>query len=276
MGTLEFLYKTKPGRLLLCPLASRPLSELSGKLMDTKASKLLIKAFAKKNNIKTEDYILDDINSFNDFFCRRIKEGLRSFDTTPESLTSPADGLLKAVKIHKDTVITVKQSSFSIREMLRDRKLAESFEGGICLIFRLCVNHYHRYAYFDSGKRYRNRRIQGIYHTVRPVALEEMPVFTQNTREYTVIDTDNFGRAVQMEVGAMLVGRIVNENESSGKCHVVRGEEKGHFEYGGSTIIVLLPKDSAVIRDDIVSASEKGEETPVIMGEKIGVKDAGR
>ena len=276
MGTLEFLYKTKPGRLLLKPLASRPVSELSGKLMDTKASRFLIKPFAKNNNIKTEDYILDDINSFNDFFCRRIKDGLRSFDTDPESLTSPCDGLLKAIRIKKDTVISVKQSSFTVRGMLRDSRLAESFEDGICLVFRLCVNHYHRYAYFDSGKRYRNRRIRGIYHTVRPVALEEMPVFTQNTREYTVIDTDNFGRAVQMEVGAMLVGRIVNEKTDSGKCRVTRGEEKGHFEYGGSTIIVLLPKGSAVIRDDILSASEKGEETSVIMGEKIGVKDAGQ
>ena len=133
------------------------------------------------------------------------------------------------------------------------------------------MNHYHRYGFFDSGRCYKNRRINGIYHTVRPVALSEFPVFTENTREYVVIDTEGFGRAVQMEVGAMLVGRIVNEKYSNTK--VKRGDEKGHFEYGGSTIIVLLGKDRAKLRDDILQNSSAGEETPVSMGQVIGVKD---
>ena len=63
-----------------------------------------------------------------------------------------------------------------------------------------------------------------------------------------MIDSDGFGRAVQMEVGAMLVGRIVNDTPSESR--VVRGMEKGHFEYGGSTIILLLSKDRVEIRKD--------------------------
>ena len=51
-----------------------------------------------------------------------------------------------------------------------------------------------------------------------------------------------------------------------------RGEEKGCFMYGGSTIILLVEKDRVVIDDMILRASAKGEETPVVMGEKIGIK----
>lgn len=271
MAILDFLYKTVPGRLILKPLTSRALSEMSGKLMDTKASGILIKPFAKKNGIKCADYILDDVKSFNDFFCRRIKDGLRPVDLDKANLVAPCDGLLTAYKIDSDTVLPVKQSRFSIRALLRDSKLAKNFEGGTALVFRLCVNHYHRYSFFDSGRCYKNRRINGIYHTVRPVALSGFPVFTENTREYVVIDTEGFGRAVQMEVGAMLVGRIVNEKYSN--TRVIRGEEKGHFEYGGSTIIVLLGKDRAKLREDILQNSLAGEETSVSMGEVIGVKD---
>ena len=69
-----------------------------------------------------------------------------------------------------------------------------------------------------------------------------------------------------MEVGAMLVGRIVNEKISA--CDVKRGEEKGHFEYGGSTIILLIQKDRAVIDGSFLTATE----VPVIMGQVIGLK----
>lgn len=264
MTGLEFLYKTAAGRIILRPLVSRPISVLSGKLMDSKASKALIKSFIEKNGIRVEDYEVDNVCCFNDFFCRKIKDGLRPVSDDPKHLVSPCDGLLSVYKISSDTVLRVKQSEFTISGLLQDETLAESFNGGYALIFRLCVDHYHRYIYFDSGNQGENKRINGIYHTVRPVALEQFPVFVQNTREYVDLDTDNFGKAVQMEVGAMLVGRIVNEKTSA--CKVTRGEEKGHFEYGGSTIILLLQKDKATINGQFLDTLE----TPVVMGQVIG------
>ena len=71
----------------------------------------------------------------------------------------------------------------------------------------------------------------------------------------------------------MLVGRIVNE--ASAPCDVVRGEEKGHFEYGGSTVIVLIPAGRAKLREDIAGKLGSNYEIPVVMGEKIGEKSAG-
>ena len=217
MGTLEFLYNTGVGRTLLRPLISKPVSDFAGLLLDSKASKLLINPFAKKNSIELSDYQLDDINNFNDFFCRRIRDGLRPVEQDPSALIAPCDGLLSVYRIYDDLTIRVKQSTFTVSELLHDRKLAAHFNGGFCFVYRLCVNHYHRYVYFDSGRKYADRHIDGFFHTVRPVALNKYPVFSQNSRDYSVIDSDSFGRCVQMEVGAMerqLVNRSIPTQQS--------------------------------------------------------------
>ena len=268
MTSLEFLYKTAFGRVLLKPLISRPVSKICGAYLDTKLSKCHIKSFAKNNDINTDDYILDGINSFNDFFCRRIKEGLRPVEMSEDSFVAPCDGLLTVYPIAAGSVIPVKQSVYTIEELLCDKGLAEEFNGGYCLVYRLCVDHYHRYAYVETGRKGNNRFIKGKLHTVRPIALSEYPVFVQNCREYCVIDTSSYGKLVQMEVGAMLVGRIVNDTAEA--SDVVRGTEKGHFEYGGSTIIVLAGRDKVKIREDITDSTQNGIETPVKMGEVVG------
>jgi phosphatidylserine decarboxylase len=130
------------------------------------------------------------------------------------------------------------------------------------------VNHYHRYCYIDDGKKGENVFIPGKLHTVRPIALRSVPVFTENCREYTLMDTENFGTVAQIEVGAMLVGKIANLH---GSGHMTRGEEKGRFLYGGSTIVVLLQKDAVKLRDDLWEMTAKEEEVPVKMGECIGI-----
>jgi len=266
MDSLGFLYKTRIGRILLKPLVSRPFSQIAGRFLDSRFSKVFIKSFVRDNSIIVDDYQTDNIECFNDFFCRKIKEGLRPVSMNGDDLIAPCDGLLSVYKISGDTVLNVKQSAFTITDLLKDDFLAASFNGGYALVYRLCVDNYHRYIYFDSGKQLDNKRIDGIYHTVRPVALSAFPVFVQNTREYAVIDTGNFGRAVQMEVGAMLVGRIVNHN--TGSCEVTRGAEKGYFEYGGSTVIVLIKDGTAGLHEKFMT----GEEVPVLMGEVIGRK----
>ena len=240
MTILEFLYITVPGRFLLKPLTGPRLSRICGHFLDSDLSSFLIQPFVKQNAIQLSDYETTDIKSFNDFFSRKIKE---------------------------NTVFPVKQSHYTISSLLHSKKLAQRYHGGYCLVYRLCVNHYHRYCYVDSGQKSRNFFIPGRLHTVRPVALREVPVFTENSREYTLIRTEKFGTVVQMEVGAMLVGRIVNHEE---KGSTIRGKEKGYFQYGGSTIIVLIEPEQVQIREDILQSSALTKEVPVKMGEVIG------
>ena len=268
MDFLNFLYDTAPGRILLKALSGRALSRLCGALLETGASKLLIPGFVRRAGVDTEECELSGVRCFNDFFCRPLKPGRRPVDPAAEALVAPCDGLLTAIPLRGDSVLPVKQSQYTLSSLLRDESLAAEFQDGLCLVFRLCVHHYHRYAYFDGGEKAADAFLPGALHTVQPVALAQRPVFVENCRSYTRLRSESFGEAVQMEVGAMLVGKIVND--CPGPAVVRRGEEKGHFAYGGSTILVLLKKDAAVLREDILRASQEGAETPVRMGERIG------
>ena len=264
---LEFLYQTILGRVILKILTWPMLSGGIGRFMDSRLSEWIIPAFIQKNNIDMSEYQVEEYRSFNDFFCRRIRPELRPIDACKDVLIAPCDGLLRVYPIQDDLVIPVKESHYRISDLLRDRDLAQKYHDGTCLVFRLCVHHYHRYCYPDSGIKTRNIYIPGVLHTVRPVALREVPVFTENSREYTMVCSDHFGDIIQMEVGAMLVGKIDNYHA---EALVSRGEEKGRFLYGGSTIILLLEKGAAEINSEILHATENGQEVEVKMGQAIG------
>ncbi len=267
--TLHFLYKTKAGRLILKPLTSVTLSKICGTFLDSRLSKPLISSFVKKNNIDLSDYKCDNFKCFNDCFCRKIKEGKRIIDYDKNALISPCDGLLSAYYIDDDTVLPVKQSEYTVRSLLKDDVLAAKYNGGVCLVFRLCVHHYHRYCYPADGYKSGNVFIKGKLHTVRPIALETLPVFIENCREFTEIKTESFGDIIQMEVGALLVGKI--ENLHKGSCEITKGDEKGMFLYGGSTVIMLLEKDAVKIKEHFFKSTDRGTETPVVMGEALNI-----
>ena len=269
MNVLHFLYHTAAGRLCLKVLAARPLSILCGRFLDSPPSRLLIEPFVRQNRIDTSQYDLSDIHSFNDFFCRPILPGLRPVDPDPDHLIAPCDGWLSVYPIRQGLVIPVKQSAYSIGSLLRDDALARRYEDGYCFVFRLCVQHYHRYCYAETGKKSTNRFIPGLLHTVRPVALEQYPVFTENCREYTLIRSSRFGTLLQMEVGAMLVGKIHN---LEGAGEAVRGREKGRFLYGGSTVILLVQKDKILPPRLYLNKTREGREIPVQMGQMIAVR----
>ena len=149
-----------------------------------------------------------------------------------------------------------------------DEKLANDYINGYCLIFRLTVDDYHRYSFIDDGKIIKSKYIPGKFHTVNPIANDFYPIYKQNSRSYSLLHTEHFGDVIYMEVGAMMVGKIYNHSMSSYQ----KGDEKGYFEFGGSTIVVLLKKDQVIIDQDIIENSKKYCETKVLMGEKIGVK----
>lgn len=264
---LKFLYETMPGRVMLKVLSSKGISSISGKVLDAPFSSCLIPYFIKKNEIDMEEYEECTYKSFNDFFCRKIKKEKRPIDMKSSHLIAPCDGLLSTYRIKDGLILPVKQSHYSLERLLNSKKLAEEFSNGTCLVYRLCVNHYHRYVYVDGGRKSRNVHIKGVFHTVRPVALENIPVFTTNSRDYTLIKSDKFGTMVQMEVGALLVGKIVNHHENA---VIERGAEKGYFQYGGSTIIVLIKEGRVNIPSSYYVSTQNGIEVPVLLGQMIG------
>ena len=106
-----------------------------------------------------------------------------------------------------------------------------------------------------------------MLHCVRPIAYTNRPVFIENSREYVVIDTENFGEIIQMEVGALMVGKIHNHESIS---RAVKGREKGYFEFGGSTIIVLTQKDRLDVPEEYIQKTGLGLETDIRKGQLAG------
>ena len=266
---LKFLYRTAAGRALLKVLSARWLSKLAGAFCDSALSRPLIGPFIRKNGIDLSEYKTAAFSSFNDFFTREIKAELRPICMQKDVLISPCDGLLSAYKIRQGMVFPAKQSAYTLASLLRGPSLAEEFEGGDLLVFRLCVGHYHRYCYVDDGRKGKAVFIPGRLHTVRPIALESRAVFCENCREYTVLETENFGKLVQCEIGAMLVGKIQNHE---GVHSFRKGQEKGMFLYGGSTVVLIAKKGVLALPERYFESTRQNIETPVQYGAAIGEK----
>ena len=267
--SLTFLYKNIFGRIILKVITLPFVSAIVGKYMSSSLSKGRIEKFITQNNINMDEYEKADYKSFNEFFTRKIKAEKRPFPTDRSLFFSPCDGKLSAYKIKDNTVLPVKGSYYTINHLLCNSRLAKKYKEGYCLVFRLAVDDYHRYAFVDDRIQEKSVKIKGILHTVQPIALNKYPVFVQNSREYAMMHTENFGDIVQVEVGALMVGKIKN-HISSGK--IERCKEKGMFLFGGSTIILLCDKDAVEIDKTFFTNTENNKETIVKMGQVLGKK----
>lgn len=256
---LRFLYHTVPGRVLLKVVTSPIISKIGGAYMNSKGSVRHIAKFIKKNNINMDEYHTEDWESFDHFFTRRIRSKYRPIDSAEDAFVSPCDGRLSVYDINDDTTFEIKGSHYTVESLLQDKKHAKEFGGGKALVFRLCVDDYHRYGYPCDGRILYLLNVKGRLHTVRPIALEKYPVFIQNARDITLMQTKNFDTIAQVEVGALMIGKI--ENHKAGGP-VDKGHEKGMFHYGGSTIVVLTKKG-------ILNIPEHDEEIKVKYGERI-------
>ncbi len=266
---LRFLYRTLPGRLILKLLVQPGVSQMAGRFLSSSASRWLVLYYVRRYHICMDNIEIPvgGFRNFNAFFTRRRKR--ESCDMTYGHLVSPCDGLLSVEKISSSTVFDIKHTKFILEDLLRDKELAKRFQDGMLLIFRLTPQHYHRYGYAVGGKVLRVRKIRGKLHCVRPIALRTVPVFAQNSREYEVIAAGKFGIVVQMEIGALLVGKINNYRKKTDKSCVRAGDEKGYFAFGGSTIAVMLQKGSIVLNKALYDRQTGSGEIPVQKGEFI-------
>lgn len=265
---LSFLYTNIFGRMLLKTLIQPQVSKLAGRYLSSAHSKWLISKFIERNEINMDIYEECDYSSFNDFFTRKIKPDCRPVPEDLDVLISPCDCLATVYPIQENTTFSIKNTEYTLRSLLRSPRLAKRFRGGYAYVLRLTVEDYHRYLYSVSGKQSKNYHIDGTFHTVNPIANDYLPIYKENTREYTVIRSKEFGDVLQMEVGALLVGKISNHKQST---VVTRGEEKGFFEYGGSTIVVLTQKGRVTPRSDLLTNSKNGYETKVLQAHPLGI-----
>ena len=261
-GALQFLYHTVPGRILLKLFVERPaFSRKRAAYYRSSKSVRDIELFIKKYHVDMTGYRMGNFRSFNDFFTRKRK--VTDSSKTGE-LVAPADSKLAVYEITDELKLKIKNSVYSVEDILQDKILADKYQGGMCLVFRLSVDDYHRFHFIDDGRIRRYYKIPGVLHTVRSIS-ERYHVFSANAREVTVMDTAHFGEVTEVDVGALLVGKIHNRKTVS--FHKLM--EKGYFEYGGSTVVLLM-ENGVKIDSDICEMSRRGIECKVRIGERIG------
>ncbi|MBO4511768.1 MAG: phosphatidylserine decarboxylase [Victivallales bacterium] len=267
---LKLAYGSAVGRVLCWPmLCTSMFSRLMGCYANSSLSKGRIAKTIAELGIDMDDYVIPEggFTCFNDFFTRKVKEGARPF--APEGLCSPADCRLTVYpQLEEGTCIPVKGRSFTVKELLGKpgEKYADVFNGGSLSIFRLCPVDYHRYHYPDNGKTLAHWRMRGAYHSVNPIAImQQIRVFSHNVREVSILELEHYGTCAFIEVGAFGVATIRQTHDGD---TFQRGDEKGFFAFGGSTIIMVFQKGKITFDSDLTEHLPM--ETLVHAGEHIG------
>lgn len=271
-GLLKFLYDNPFGKTTVLPIAKRKfISEYYGKKMYKPSSTKKIEGFVKQLNIdmSESEKQISEFTSFNDFFYRKLKPSARPIES---GFISPGDGKLIAFENISDVHhFFVKGRKFILSEFLNDKGLAARYEDASLIILRLAPNDYHRFHFPYKGVPSEVTKIKGSYFSVSPHALARnfTKVFCENKREYCTLKTADKGAIIIAPVGATMVGSILETYTPNQEIN--KGDEMGYFAFGGSTIVMLVPKNNLTIDADILENTKNNMETFVQMGEKIGI-----
>lgn len=275
---VKWLYNSMLGKLLSPIVAGSTISKLYGALQSSSISQRKIKPFIEDFHIDMEDYLpqighsFDDgpgYDDFNHFFIRRFKDGKRRFPQEPTFLGAPSEARYFAYeKIDESEKIPVKGKFLTPRALINNIKWNDTFKDGPLLLARLCPVDYHRFHFPDKGVVLDEFTNHGELHSVNPIALKKRPdIFARNERQVTIIDTECFGKMAYIEIGATMVGKIVQNYEGP---NFKRGQEKGYFLFGGSTVVIIGEKGKWLPDNDLLDYTKKGMETYLKLGAHLG------
>jgi phosphatidylserine decarboxylase len=257
-------------QLWLLPLLTKfPFfSQLYGYAQKRKRSAKKIKPFVDIFQVDSKEFLhsIENFNSFNEFFIRHLKLEARPISSS--SAIIPADGRYYFYQnIAESDGFIVKGKKFDLTELIGDSFLAQTYQEGSMVIARLCPSDYHHFPCdCIPGP---THLINGWYYSVNPLALQRnIHIFSQNKRMLCQLNTIDFGRILFIEVGATMVSSI-QQTYTPGLSYK-KGTEKGYFEFGGSTLLLLFPKDSVQFDRDLLAATAEGFEMRCLMGQSMG------
>ena len=278
---IRFLYTSFAGQKMGGVFTNKYFSKVYGAFQDLPQSHKKVRPFIEKFNINMDEYEpgtrpaldpRDSYRTFNEFFIRRFKMGKRNFVSEPHRMPAFAEARYVGFDaINDKDHYPVKGQYLKAKDLVGNSPVAKIFEGGPLLIARLCPVDYHRYHYPDDGKVLDNFRIPGAYDSVNPFALRyKNQIFIKNERHVSILQTENFGRLAYIEVGAICVGKIIQSHRWNKPF--TRGEEKGYFLFGGSTVVLLGEKGAWKPSPDISSNTANGIETYLHLGSEVAIK----
>ena len=266
-GALRFAYETLLGRTLWPVLfGSGIVSAVLGRRYDSPRSKRDIASLASIPGCCPDEAEkpVSEYSSFNDFFTRRLRPGARPLG---EGVVSPADGrLMLYLNADADCAFPLKGAVRKLRDVFDGDAPSGKYD---IAVLRLAPVDYHRFHFpCDCESCGSVRVVPGKYHSVNPIALLRHPdVYADNERQILRCRSQ-FGDFWLVDVGAFGVGTIVQTYE--GVRHA-KGDEKGYFKFGGSTVIFIAAAGAVEFDADIVRNSAAGLETRVLCCERIGL-----
>jgi phosphatidylserine decarboxylase len=263
-------------------------SNLAGRLADNDRSPALknrvIKWFIGRYGVDMSEAAEMDPEAyptFNAFFTRALKPGIRPLADGEKTLVSPVDGAISQLgQVTGDRVFQAKGQSFSLSELLGgEEETTAPFANGEFSTIYLSPKDYHRIHMPMAGTLRQMIHVPGKLFSVNPVTAENVPnLFARNERVVCIFDTDSGPMALVL-VGAMIVGSVetrwagvvvpgskeVTSTRYEGEQAISfeKGEEMGRFRLG-STVIMVMPKGAVTWNSDQVAGKT------VRMGEAFG------
>lgn len=278
---VKLVYENSLGKLISPIFVNKTVSQAYGLMQNQMITQLKVPKFVKNYNINLDDYEAGSVKidkkelsykNFNEFFIRQFKKGKRPFLKADNRMPAFSEARYYGHEAMSDEVkLPVKGVYLKPTDLLGNDRYTNVFKGGPFLIARLCPVDYHRYHYPDAGKTIDSYTVHGEYHSVNPLALKaKQDIFIKNERRVSILETENFGKLAYIEVGAVMVGKIVQSFDESKKFK--RGDEKGYFLFGGSTVIVLGERGLWKPSHDIISNTLEGMETYIHLGDEVAIK----
>jgi phosphatidylserine decarboxylase len=266
---MRILYNTAPGRAALWALIKRKwVSALYARYARTARSKRAADRVVAQYGIDMSEFA--PYRTYEEFFTR----GRETIDMPRgASLGAMAQGYLSAYEdIDIDALFCVKGEGMRLRDILDDEALAGRYRGGTLLRFRLAPHHYHHLHHFDDAEIVAMRDIKGGYYSVNPLSLSAIVrLYARNRRRIVVMQTKRFGQAVLVEVGATMIGSIVNTFSQGDAVRI--GEDGGHFAPGGSMLLLLFERGRVSVNEDLLGYTRDGYETMVSLAEIIAERN---
>ncbi|NGX55917.1 MAG: Phosphatidylserine decarboxylase proenzyme [Candidatus Anoxychlamydiales bacterium] len=270
---LFFLYKkNKTSKFFLNLISKFPLfSYIYGFIHKLKISKYKIRPFIKKFEIDEKEFEkkVNKFKSFNDFFIRKLKPDAREINKNEDILTFPCDGKFLAFeKIDEINSFYIKGEKFNLLSFLKDEKLSNKYKDGSMLLCRLAPYDYHRFHFPTECIPQEAKLINGYLFSVNPSALmTNVHILCENKRMITTLKTKNFKDILFVEIGATNVGAIKQSYFLNKEYK--KGEEKGYFELGGSSIALIFEKDTIILDEDLIKYTKQNIEIQSLMGNRF-------
>jgi phosphatidylserine decarboxylase len=263
-------YESRPHHSLVQWITSSPTIDwLIAAYQNTSFSARKIDTFVRKHNIDMSEFESGPFGSYAAFFERRFLPGKRPFPTQPDQMGAFAEARYFAwEKLSPNQQLPVKGASLDAASLLGTRARAEGFEGGPVILARLSPVDYHHLHYVDDGMTLDTDRLGSKLWTVNKNALQSQPdILFRNERSIQMLKTSNFGRIGMVEIGALTVGRIVQEHDI--RKPFERGDAKAGFRFGGSAVVLFGERGKWRPEQDMLDRTREGVETLVRLGEVI-------